>query len=227
MRVASFDIGKKTFSFYVEDFDENIISSLIPPNKRYNQDGTPTSDFNEILDQIFINGNCVTATTHDLTENCLENLYLEPMMFHNMTRVLDDYSDIWSTCDLFLIEQQMAFRKKYNTMAVKLGQHCWSYFAIKYGITREIIEIPAYYKTQVLGADKTPSVTKSGKTIWKNLDARARKKWTSNLSENIMEMRHDKVGTRLLKKTKKIDDRADCICQLQAFKVLRYLDNSI
>lgn len=142
-------------------------------------------------------------------------------------RVLDAYRKYWDTCDLFLIEQQMAFRKKYNTMAVKLGQHCWSYFAIKYGDTKEILEIPAYHKTQVLGAEKTQSATKRGKITWKNLGDRPRKKWTSNLSQNIMEIRSDERGIRLLNKTSKIDDRADCICQLQAFKVLRYLDNSI
>ena len=54
--------------------------------------------------------------------------------------------------DFISIEKQMSFRGKRNTMALKLGQHCYSYFVFKYGASKEIIEFPA--------------IMPSGKPIW-------------------------------------------------------------
>jgi hypothetical protein len=62
-------------------------------------------------------------------------------------------------------------------MALKLGQHCWSYFSIHYGRSKNIIEFPAYHKTQVLGAEKDKKVTKTGKINYKAVDKPQRKKW--------------------------------------------------
>ena len=68
----------------------------------------------------------------DLTANCDPKSYLDPQTFYNMTELLDTYVEYWSQCDIIIIEKQMSFGKKHNTMALKLGQHCWSYFSIKY-----------------------------------------------------------------------------------------------
>ena len=57
--------------------------------------------------------------------------------------------------EVILIEKQMSFgKKKTNTMALKLGQNCYTYFLMKYNGTKTVLEYPAYYKTQVLGAPK-------------------------------------------------------------------------
>ena len=52
--IASFDIGKKNFSFYIEEFDITKLNCIknIPQNQRFNQDGTCTSNFNHIMTNI-------------------------------------------------------------------------------------------------------------------------------------------------------------------------------
>ena len=70
----------------------------------------------------------------------------------------------------------MSFGKQYNTMALKIAQHCWSYFAINYGTAKKIEEFPAYYKTQILGAAKIKTVTKTGKLRFKSISKTKRKK---------------------------------------------------
>jgi len=117
--IASFDIGKKNFAFYIEEFDKDDIMDLpvIPKAKRYNPDGTPTSAFSDVLDEVCMNGKNILFSNNDLTNNCDKKAYLDPETFHNMTDLLDIYVDYWDKCDAFVIEQQMAFGKRRNTMA--------------------------------------------------------------------------------------------------------------
>jgi hypothetical protein len=127
--VASFDIGKKNFSFYVEEFD----SSKIPPpieSEKYNIDGTPTKSMENYLSKIYKNGNKILLLNSDLTEGCDKKAYLDQLTFYNMTDLLDKYKEIWDKCTIFVIEEQMSFGKQNNKMAVRLGQHCASYFYI-------------------------------------------------------------------------------------------------
>ena len=173
--VASFDIGKKNFAFYIEEIDINEILNLpkIDKNKRYNLNGTITDEFKENLNKIYLNGKNILFENLDITKNCQKKSYLELEMFYNMTEMLDLYEDFWKQCDIFLIEQQMSFGKNRNTMALKLGQHCQSYFSIKYGRNVDIIEFPAYNKTNILGAEKI--YTGKGKNKYKTIDKPARK----------------------------------------------------
>lgn len=134
--VASFDIGKKNFSFYVEEFD----SSKIPPpieSEKYNIDGTPTKSMENYLSKIYKNGTKILLLNSDLTANCDKKAYLDQETFYNMIDLLDKYKEIWDKCTIFVIEEQMSFGKQNNKMAVRLGQHCASYFYIKYGRTKK------------------------------------------------------------------------------------------
>ena len=209
MRIASFDIGKKNFAFYVEEFIQEKLPFI---EKKYNIDGTPTTKFQNIIDLICQNGKCITFQNHDLTIETKTNSDI----FYNMIRVLNSNKEIWEKCDIILIEQQMSFGKKYNTMALKLGQHCWSYFAFQYGRSKQIIEFPAYHKTQVLGSQKHK--TKNGK--FKCISKPERKKWTIEFSKHILFHRADDETLSILYENKKKDDLADTFCQLQAYKIL-------
>ena len=229
--IASFDIGKKNFSFYIEEFNIKDLKSITNIDKlnRFNPDGTCTEKFNELLQSIYKGGKKILLENVDLTENCDPKAYLDPQTFYNMTELLDTYSEYWSQCDIFIIEKQMSFGNKYNTMALKLGQHCWSYFSIKYpkNNSPEIIEFPAYYKTQILGAIKDKKTTKGGKVTYKAVDKPARKKWCVNTALTILESRGDNETITQITKVKKKDDLADVICQLQAFKYCYFIDNKI
>ena len=78
-----------------------------------------------------------------------------------MTKLLDEYADEWNKCDRFIIEEQLSFGTLLN---IKLAQHCWSYFSIKYG-DKIVLNFPSSNKTQILGAPKNKKILKSGKVI--------------------------------------------------------------
>jgi hypothetical protein len=238
--IASFDIGKKNFSFYIEEFDSNIIKSLknIPKQTRFNNNGTPTPTFNNILTDIYKTGTKILLENVDLTHGCNPKSYLDINILYNMTNLLDKYSNYWDQCDIFVIEKQMSFGKNYNTMALKLGQHCWSYFALRYPMTDpmtdpmleipiHIVEFPAYYKTQILGAAKIEKHNKSGKISYKAVDKPTRKKWCITKALDILNLREDISTTTIITKSKKKDDLCDVICQLQAFKYCYFIDKCL
>jgi hypothetical protein len=227
--VASFDIGKKNFAFYIEEFDKSELIKLpyIPNIKRYNDDGTTTPSFSKIVNDVCMNGKSILFQNSDLTEGCKKGSYLDPETYHNMTDLLDEYVGYWDQCDAFVIEKQMSFGKRHNTMALKLGQHCWSYFSFKYGRFKEIIEFPAYHKTQILGAKKIQTIMKKGNVKYTSIDKPARKKWSVEKAMSILKERKDFDTISNLTSARKRDDLADVLCQLQAFKILVYIDKKI
>lgn len=222
--LASFDIGKKNFSFYVEEVDVAQLRECkdVPKTRRYKACGTPTRKFQPILDEVCSTGKKILLENVDLTIGCDKGKYLDPKVLRNMIEILDDYAEFWEQCDVFIIEKQMSFGKRHNTMALKLGQHCWSYFAIKYE-TKTIEEFPAYHKTQVLGATKIEKTTKAGKKRYKAIDKPARKKWCVQRALAIMGERNDIETLSQIQESRKKDDLCDVICQLQAYKYLTYV----
>ena len=225
--IASFDIGKKNFAFYVEEINTNDLEkmSTIPKNKRYNPDATPKDEFQTIISNVYLNGNKILYKNLDLTEGTKKGKYLDSLIYHNMIDALDTYKDIFDKCSIIVIEQQMSFKNAQNTMALKLAQHLHSYFIFRYPLIRhgniliddrkEIVEFPAYYKTQVLGAPKV-----DGKAMSKP----QRKKWATEKAMDILMERGDTDTLEEIESSKKKDDLADTLIQLQSFKFLRFVD---
>ena len=237
MWIASIDIGSKNFAFYVEEVDVGFLSKIknIPSSSRYNLDGTPTVKMTDILKNMFKDGKTIVHENVDLTHGCLKVKYLDQNVLHNLTNILDKYSEIWDKCSIFLVEQQMSFGKKINLKAIKIGQHVQSYFLFRYGKFKTIIEFPAYHKTNVLGSQKiNKGSTKAGKIKYKNIDKPARKKWSIDKAIEILTTRGEtnhvllntKRGTKGCPSIKK-DDLADTLTMLAAFKYLHFIDNSI
>jgi hypothetical protein len=227
--IASFDIGKKNFAFYIEEMNKNQLLNLKNINKssRYNPNGTCTNIFNELLQKIYLNGSVVLYQNCDLTKNCNNKLTFDYEILHNLTDLLDKYKNYWDYCEAFVIEQQMSFGKQNNTMAIKIAQHCWSYFSFQYSRYKQIISFPAYYKTQILGAQKIEKKTKKGKISYISIDKPARKKWSIEKATNILADREDFETLSNLSSNKKKDDLSDVLCQLQAFKYLVFIDKSL
>jgi len=229
---ASFDVGKKNFAFCIEEFDHDFIKSNIPKLKlsdRYNENYTPSDTFNTHLNTLFSHGKILVLKNTDLTKNLEDpKKYYDSDLCHEMTELLDQYIDYWNNCSGFIIEQQMSFRGKINSMALKLGQHCFSYFAVNYKRFKTIIEFPSYHKTNVLGAERSLSYTKKGKKKWKTLGDKERKKWAVEKAKEILELRNDDTFLPLYQPQKrkkgvrkmKLDDISDVIIQLQAYKYL-------
>jgi len=229
IRVASFDVGKVNFAFCVEEMNRSELLNLknVPKLKRYNSDGTPTPTFSLILKNVCQNGKIVLFKNCNLTKNCSKGKYLDPETFHNLTDLLDEYTEYWNKCEAFIIEQQMSFGKRHNTLALKLGQHCYSYFIFRYGRFKQVVEFPSYHKTQVLGASKIECKTKKGKVSYKAMDKPTRKKWSVEKANTILADRDDFKTMAEMSSKKKQDDLADVLCQLQAFKYLAFVDRSI
>ena len=227
IHIASFDIGKLNFAFYIEEIDlskfENIknISSL----KRYNINGTPTEEFRNILDNVYKNGKNILLRNYDLTEKDVDkDKYFDFNLCYNMVDVLDEYEEYWENVDIIIVERQMSFRKKINTMALKLGQHCESYFINKYGRDIKVIEFEAYHKTQILGAEK---ILTTSRKSYKNMSDYARKKWAIEEAFSVLSLRDDYETMSEIGNIKKKDDLCDVIIQLQAFKYLYFVDKTI
>ena len=224
--IASFDIGKKNFSFYIEECNLDDFSSLsnIPKKNRYHPNGTCTDEFGAILKKVYCNGKKMLLRNLDITEGTNKEKYFDSDLCHNLTEVLDTYSDYWEKVDYIVVEQQMSFGTKVNTMALKIAQHCESYFMIRYGRTKKIVEFPSYHKTQVMGSEKIEKVTKAGKKTYKNVDKPARKKWAIETAYGILTEREDFDTIDEITSSKKKDDLSDVIVQAQAFKYLHFVD---
>ena len=201
MRIASFDIGKKNFAFCVEQFSrKDLLNIPLKPTPK-----VFTQDYTESLNNICSNGEILLLDNVDLTKGVKSTKQLDPIIYRNMIQLLDQHADLLSTCDIIVIEQQMSFRNKQNVMALKMAQHCHSYFLIRYE-SKTVYEIPAYYKTKIFTDSK--------------LSDYARKKWAVGKALEILHNREDVHHFNLISARKKKDDLSDVIVQAQAFKYL-------
>lgn len=228
IHIASFDIGKKNFSFYIEKCNTKALKKLSKSlknnplqNNNYNRNGTVTKEFSEILNKVYNNSEVVLHKNLDLTYNTDKSKKLDMKVLLNMNDELDFYSEIFKKCNYIIIEQQMAFGKKINLIAIKIAQHCASYFLMKHPHCK-IIEFPSYHKTQILGAEKVLTKTKNGKDKYISLSKPKRKAWAVSLAKSIFENKGDIESLNRLK-NKKSDDLADTFLQCQAFKYLYFV----
>lgn len=205
--LASFDIGKKNFAFCIEE-----ISGYTQPEKnigreiKYNKDGTCTPEFAKVIKNVCMNGRIIVLENIDLTSGCDGSL---TSIMVNMNSVLTKYKEYWDKCSAIVIEQQMGFGNKINFTALKLGQHCFSFFVFNYANFKTIVEFPAFHKTRVLGALKKQTKPE-------------RKKWAIAKALEILADREDFETIDRIMKMKKRDDVCDTIVQLQSYKYLTY-----
>lgn len=200
----------------------------IPKIDRYNVDGSTTPKFRQILDQVYSSCKTIFFENLDLTSGCDSKLSLDPKTYLNMYNVLNKYKPYLDKCSIIVIEQQMqGFKGTINRMAMKLGQHCYSYFVFTYRDTKDIIEFPAYHKTSVLGAPKIASTTKKGTLKYKSMTKTQRKKWAIDEAINILHVRGDMEGLSKLQDMKKKDDCSDCLLMCLSYVYLKYVDKTI
>jgi hypothetical protein len=224
VQIASFDIGKKNFSFLIEEFSTRKLKEIekVPLKFRYQPNGTPTDLFQSVLDRVFVNGKVVLYKNSDITQDCDPKAKLDPKTFYNMNDLLTDHIEYFRNCSIILIEKQMMFGKLTNPMAVKLAQHCYSFFTICLSPNIKIIEYDAFNKTQVLGCKMDSVLSKKGVEKFKAVDKPTRKKWAVSKCIDILTLRNDIETLTFIKTQKKKDDLADVLVQLQAFKYQTY-----
>jgi hypothetical protein len=205
MRIAAFDMGIRNFAFCIEDISIDKIPKKV--KKTYDEDGCPIGDYKKYVEKVYTVGNLVECQKWDIQEYCseknIDNIYL------CLTVILNKFSKLWDTVDVFLIEQQMAYgNNKSNIQALRLSQHCLSYFYVIYGPFKIIQEFSSSHKTRILGCPY--------KDRKKHLN---RKKFAINLATQILKERKDEQIIKFTKLSKK-DDVSDCILMIQSYKIL-------
>lgn len=203
MIIAAFDMGTRNFAFCVEESKQPSENVRIKPT--FDLEGNPTSDYAQYLKKIYHKGRLIECYKVDLIEyskvNGIGNIYLA------LNAVLDQFGRLWDAVDIVLIEQQMAYgRNKANIQALRLAQHCLSYFYTIYGGFKKIIEWPSTHKTRVLGCPI--ALRRTHKT---------RKQFSIDLAGQILKERKDPLLERYSSFDKK-DDISDCILMIQTYK---------
>lgn len=214
--VAAIDPGRNNFAFIIEEIDIEELEKLdrVLKKNRYNVDGTPSDEWTGYVNALALLGKTIVVENKNLTKNSnpKRKTLLDKEVFINLTNVLDEYQEYWDKCSYILIEQQMSFGRKHNTMALKIAQHTYSYFVFQYGRFKNVHEMPSYFKTQVLGSEK-------------GIDKPTRKKWAVNVARQFWELRDDEITIEKLDKVKKRDDMSDCLLMTMAFAILKFIDN--
>lgn len=186
--IASIDPGKNNFAFSIEEIYIDKCRDL------------------KNLSQLPFVGKTIIIENINLSGGLDKTKYVDVNLFVNLTVVLDKYKKYWDMCKFILIERQMSFgSNKNNTLALKIAQHCLSYFTFMYGKFKNLIEYPAYHKTQILDA---PS----------KMLKPARKKWAVQKAIEILSARdYNKDILKKLNDVKKKDDMSDCILMNLSF----------
>jgi len=221
--IVSFDIGYKNFSFHIEAFSTEslyVFMKTLPPSTEadYNKDGTPSQRTASILNHLYSTGKTVLHLNEVVSD-----IFHPTNTCHDLTDILDKYIFWWDRCSFFVIEKQMNFKRAKNPKALKLGQHCQSYFMLRYGRSRHIIEFPAFHKTIVLGCKKIRS--KKGVCKYKTIDKPSRKIWSIGKAKYILRLRGEHTS-EILTTTKKLDDLSDTLLQNIAFIYKVFVDKS-
>jgi hypothetical protein len=209
MIIAAFDMGTRNFAFcveYIEYKNNNKNNKNIPPKPLFDEEGKAVGAYRTHLDQTYTRGKLIECQRIDILEYChtrkISNIYL------GLTLILNSFSVLWDKVDVFLIEQQMAYgRNKANIQALRLSQHCLSYFYMVYGSFRVILEWSSTHKTRMLGCP-----------IAERRTHKSRKEFSINLANQILIRRNDPLRT-IFQSLFKQDDVSDCLLMIQAYKV--------
>jgi hypothetical protein len=234
--IASFDIGIKNFAQYVEEFSLEDLKIL---NKKYH-DTVPaalkkrvktilTPEIEVVLEEMFLKGNRLEMGVYDLTEGDDDDSF-DISSRRAIFKHLDTFRELWSKCDMFMIEQQYfnmttfgpAGAKKTkggdaNIRAIKIAENVASWFLINFP-DKDVVFFGSQYKTQSLGAED-------------GLTKPQRKKWAIDKATDILTKRKDEYALDFMKRSKKIakqkqDDMCDALIQCQAYKYREFIQKS-
>lgn len=212
VRAASIDIGSKNLGLYIEDFDVDVLQSIPKVKCKIDRStGLPSEDYLSLLYKVYKEGSRVVHEKIDMTKEpfkCRD--YKDDNVLLNIIAYLDRYKKLWDTCAIFVLERQM----KKNYVASKIQWIIYSYFVNRYGPFKVVTDIQASRKTKILGAPLKMTKPK-------------RKDWAVSEAIKILKVRGDLRGLTDLEKKGKKDDLGDSLVQLQAFKVLLFIEGRL
>lgn len=119
-------------------------------------------------------------------------------MYYESIQLLNQYSHLFSTVNVVLVEEQLPF----NYKMVRMSQHILSYFIIKTPHAM-ILEVNSKLKSKQLNAPQ-------------HLNEKQIKKWSVEKAKEILIEREDLDTLSLINNTAKKDDLSDTIIQIEA-----------
>jgi len=225
---AAFDPGKVNFAFIIEEVDHILLKKLTCPSKKdrffvanreteekkrkKRENYEPTDSYLSFLEEFYHCGRTVLLENNNVTDPSKKSekkgsKALDADVFLRITELLDSKKEYFDKCSTIIIEQQMSFGTRVNTMAIKIAQHTYSYFLFRYGNTKKIVEFPSYNKTQILGAPA-------------GLEKPKRKKWATEKADEIWTLRGDMETVSYVGSTKKKDDMSDCLLHVLSYMII-------
>lgn len=166
-RIAAFDLGVRNFAFIVADLKSNAIAPEFPFSI-------------ELWNNVSVAAPCGTPKSKEWDD-----------VLHNVNTTLFAYSNIFSTCDICLVERQMT---KLNVKATKLSYHVMSFFSIVWPHVK-VIEYSASRKTHAFTRHK--------------MTKRERKQYCIDKTTDELLASTDTASLGLFLSSKKKDDLAD------------------
>jgi hypothetical protein len=127
-------------------------------------------------------------------------------LYKNINNILNNYKKYFNTTHYIIIEKQLPI----NYQATRVAQHIISYFInhlTDAPLLPSIVEIDPKLKGKLLKAPK-------------GLNKKELKVWAVKHARELMLKRDDKYSLTIFDKTKKKDDLADTLCQIEAICVL-------
>lgn len=145
-----------------------------------------------------------TSVEHSITKDYNGVNITMSKTYENIDSFLEKYSEFFIDCHYFIIERQLPI----NYKSTRIAQHTISYLCDKtkdMPLLPEIIEICPRLKGKQL---KVP----------KNINETALKAWTVSMARRILKLREDDFSIGVMDYcSKKQDDFADTVCQIEAF----------
>tara|TARA_Y100000389_G_scaffold157097_1_gene158151 strand:- start:8236 stop:8907 length:672 start_codon:yes stop_codon:yes gene_type:complete len=217
------DMGIRNFAFWVDTYDRRELPNIAGTGLHYQPNGEPTDATREIIERVAMIGKTVFFSNEDVATGDDTRTEVSSDTLCTISELLDSHVDIFSKCDYIVVERQMQFGKVRNPKAIRVAHHVQSYFLMMFGRLANIVDFPAYHKTQVLGAPKIKTTTKKGTVRYKAVDKPARKKWAVKIAEDVLLARCDSVAIEKIEDMKKKDDVSDCLIQGIAFVLLHLI----
>ena len=202
--------NKKDRFFNNGDNGNNENNEKTQKKRKKREDWEPTESYIEFLEKFYHCGKTIVCSNNNITDtNSPDNKKkgsksLDASLFLRLTDLLDRHKSYFDQCSTIIIEQQMSFGARINTMAIKIAQHTYSYFLFRYRDTKKIIEFPSYNKTQILGAPG-------------GLEKPKRKKWAIEKADEIWTLRGDLGTSMFVGSKKKKDDMSDCLLHVLSY----------
>lgn len=122
--------------------------------------------------------------------------------YNSLIKYLDAHLELFRTCHLLIIERQLPFQYK----VLRIAQHTITYMMLNCRNLETsflIFEVDSKLKSRALKASNL-------------LNDRGVKKWAIDHALELLKFRQDTTSLNIINRSKKKDDYADTVCQIEA-----------